>query len=94
MMRAEDGGAAGLGVFLGLDDHQRRGLAEDEAVAVAVERPAGAGRVVVGGRQHDAHLGERGDGHRLDLGLHAAADRHVGLAVGDVAPRVGDRFGT
>ena len=79
-------------MLLGLDHHQRGRLAEDESVAVAVERTAGAGRVVVVRRQHDPHLGEAGDRHRLDLGLHATADGDVGLAVDDVAPGVGDRL--
>ena len=47
----QDGGAARLGVFLGLDEHQRAGLAEHHAVAIGVERAAGAGRIVVVGRQ-------------------------------------------
>ena len=81
-----------LCVLLGLDDEQRAALAEDETVAVPVERAAGAGRVVVGGGQHDAHLGEPGDRHRFDPGLHAAADRDVGLAEHDVAPGVRDGF--
>ena len=89
----EDVGAARLCVLLGLDDHQRAALAEHETVAVLVERAAGTGRIVVGGGQHDPHLGEPGDGHRLDLGLHATADRDVGLAEHDVAPRVRDAFG-
>ena len=90
----EDVGAAGLGVLLGLDDHQRAALTEHEPVAVPVERPAGAGRVVVGGGQHDSHLGEPRDRHRLDLGLDATADRDVGLAEHDLAPCVRDGLRT
>ena len=82
----QDVGAARFGVLLGLDDHQRPAFAEDETVAVLVERAAGAGRVVVGGRHHDAHRGECGDRHRLDPGLDATADRDVGFAEHNLLP--------
>ena len=42
--RAEDVGAARLGVLLGLDHHERTALAEHESVAVLVEWTAGARR--------------------------------------------------
>ena len=62
--------------------------------AVLVERAAGTGRVVVVRRHHDAHLRERGDGHRLDLGLDATADRDVGLTEHDLLPGAGDALRT
>jgi hypothetical protein len=89
----QDAGAARLGVLLGLDEHQRAALAQHHAVAVFVERSAGAGRVVVVGRQH-AELCERSDRHGLDMGLDGATDRDVGLAENDVSPRLGDGRGT
>ena len=81
-------------MLLGLDHHQRAGFTEYEAVTVPVERAAGASRVFVIGGHHDAHLGERRDRHRFDLGLDTTADRDVGLAEHDVPPRLGDAFGT
>ena len=80
-------------MVFGLDHHQRAGLAEDEAVPIPVEWPTRTGRVVVGGGQHDSHLGEPSDRHGLNSCLDAAADRHVGLAEHDVAPRMGNGFG-
>lgn len=89
---AQNVGPARVGVLFGLDGHERAGLAEYEPIAVTVERPAGALRIVVSVGQHDAHLREPGDRHRFDLGLDAVADRDVGLAEHDLAPRVGDRL--
>jgi hypothetical protein len=82
-----------LGVLLGFDDHQRAAFTEHHAVAILVERAAGAGRVVVVGRQH-AKLHERRDGNRLDRCVDPAADRDVGLAENDVSPRLGNGRGT
>ena len=59
-------------------------LGQDEAVAVAVERAAGAGRVVVAGRE-GPHRGEPAEAHVGDRRLAAAGDHHVGLAVLDDA---------
>ncbi len=70
----------------------RSGFAEYKAVAVLVEWSARAGRVVVVGGQQIL-VAERGHGHRFDLGLDAAADRHVSLTEHDVAPRQRDRLG-
>lgn len=85
----QDWGAARLGVLLGFDEQQRAAFAEHHAVAIFVEGAAGAGRVVVVGRQ-DAQLGERRHGHGLDPGFDAAANRDVGFAENNVLPRVGD----
>jgi hypothetical protein len=45
------------------------GFAEYKTIAVLAEWAAGAGRIVVGGRQHDAHGSASGDRRRLDPGL-------------------------
>src|SRR5690606_29846785 len=42
-----DVGSAGESVRVALNDEHRRSLADDRAVAVAIERPAGAQRIVV-----------------------------------------------
>ena len=81
-------------MLFGFYDHQRSGLTEHEAVAVPVEWTAGTGRIVVGVRQHNAHLGEPGDGHSFNLGFHATADGDVSLAIDDIAPGIGDRLRT
>ncbi len=88
----QDPGAACLGVFLGLDEHQGAGLTEHHAVAVGVERAAGACRVVVVGRQ-PPQIVERRDGHGFDAGLDAAADGDIGFAENDGLPRLGDARG-
>ncbi len=84
--------AAGLGVLLGLDDHQRTGLAEDETVAILVEWTRGALRIVVAGA-HRAHHGECRDRHRVDETLHATGDDHIGITHDDHSPRVGNGLG-
>ena len=89
MSRASGCGAASLGVLLGLDDHERTGLAEHEAVAVLVERTRSALGVVVAGR-HGTHHRERRDGQRLDAALDTTADGDVGVAHDDLPPRVRD----
>ena len=54
---AQDARAAALGVLQALEHHDRAAVAQDEAVAVAVERPAGGlGRVVP--RRQRLHVGE------------------------------------
>ena len=78
-------------MLLGLDDHHRTGLAEDEPVAVGVERPGGCRGIVIAGR-HRAHHRERRDRQRLDYTLDAAADGDVGVTHNDVTPGVGDRL--
>ena len=78
----EDRRTAPLGM-LGRLDHEDAGrLAEDEAVAVRVERARGAGRVVVALRQR-AHVAEGGEGDRQDGALRAPGNDHVDVAVLD-----------
>ena len=70
-----------------LEDHDRRALSEQEAVAVPIERPRGVGRVVVTLRQgtHVAEGGER-DGQQGRLG--PAGDDDVTFARSDEPQRV------
>ena len=76
--------------MLELLEHQHRAaLADHEAVAVEVERAAGAGRVVVA-RRHRAHAVEAADAHRRDGRLGAAGEHHVGHALADVHDGVAD----
>ena len=86
-------GPAGLGVFFGFDDHHRAGFAEDESVAVFVERPGGGRRIVVAGR-HRTHHRERGDGQCLDHAFDATADRDIGITHDELPPGVGDGLRT
>ena len=74
-----DAGAAGQGVLQPLHHQGHRPLAEDEAVAVAVEGAAGALGVVVAAGE-GAHVVEGGDGQGVEAGLAAADDDHVRLA--------------
>ena len=57
-------------------------LAEDEAVAIGIERARGRRRVVVALRER-AHVAERGEGDRHDGALGAAGDDDVHVAVLD-----------
>ena len=74
-----DGRAATLRVLELLEDDHTRALADDEAVAVLVEGPAGARRLVVARRQRP-ELAEPADTHRRDRRLAAARDHGVGVA--------------
>ena len=96
-----DVGAALLCVTLGLDDERGGALAEDEAVAVGVERPAGGRRVVVACGE-SLEPGEGRDDQRCDGRLRAAGDhcvdfaraqQPVGLKQGIVAARAGQGGG-
>src|SRR5262249_33001834 len=77
-----DPGAAAFGVPQLLEDQHAGALAQDEAVAVAVEGPAGLpGGVVAlgqGGEQVEA-----GDAERVDHAVRAAGEHDVGVAVAD-----------
>ena len=82
--------AAPSGV-LELLEHQDAGaLADHEAVAVEVERPARALGLGVAGR-HRPHRVEPADPEDRDRGLGAAGDHAVGVAVADRAHRLADR---
>ncbi len=64
-------------------------LADDEAVAIAVERPAGPLRLVVA-RREGAHRAEPTDAHRRDRRLGATGDHHLGVAALDDFVRIAD----
>ena len=83
---------AAAGDLFGLEDQDAGPFGQDEAVAVAVERAAGAGRVVVAGRQ-GPHRGEPAQAHVGDRRLAAAGDHDVGLARLDELEGVADRVG-
>ena len=88
---AVDPGAAGLGVFQGLDHQHRRTLAEHEAVPVDVP---GSGRALglVVAAAHRLHLGEAGDGQRVDDAFRAADHDDVGPAEPDHVDTERDRL--
>ena len=83
--------AAGLGVLLGLEDQRRAALAHDEAVAVDGAGTGGGGRVVVAAGQ-GLRRGEGRHGDRVDRGLRATGDDHVGETVLQVVVGVRDRL--
>ena len=84
-----DAGAAALGV-LQLFEHQHAGpFAQDEAVAVQIERPRRLLRVLVVGRQGRQQV-EAGDAERMDHAVRAAGEHDVGLAVADHLGRLAD----
>ena len=58
--------------------HHPRPFAEDEAVAVAVERPAGAGGLVVAGRERGEEV-EAGHAEGVDHAVGAAREHDVGV---------------
>ena len=88
-----DPGAAGLGV-LQLLEHQHAGaFAEHEAVAVAVERPAGALADRRSARDRARMVAKPLMPMGVSGGLGAAGDHHVGLVVLDGLEGVADGVG-
>ena len=86
---AQDPGAPPLGVLQALEHHDRAAVAQHEAVAVPVERPArGLGRVVPAGQR--LHVGEGRHGEAGDGRLGAAGHHGVGHAVPDHVERIAD----
>ena len=82
--------AAFLGVLQFFEHDHAGPFAEDEAVAVEVERPATAFggsslRVREGGEQVEA-----GDAEGVDHAVRAAGEHHVGVAVADDLGRLAD----
>src|SRR4029077_7852610 len=75
-----------------LEHHDARALAEQEAVAVAVERTRGALRLVVA-RGHRLDLAEPGDAHRIDHRVGAAGEHPFALARAHHAEGRTDRVG-
>ena len=82
-----NGCATCLGMGERLDHEDRATLAEDEAVAVLVERSAGMRWVIVA-LAEGTHVAEGGEGHRQEWCLDAAGNDHVGLAAADQAERI------
>ena len=85
--------SAGRRVLGPLENHDRRALAEDEAIAALVPRPRGPLRFVVAGR-HRPHRGEAGDRQWVDDGLGATGDDHICAARPDDVQAEGDGLGT
>ncbi len=79
------------GVLGRLDHRDAGGLAEDEAIAVRVEWPRGACRVVVATRQ-GAHVIQRGERDGQHCALGPTGDDDVGIAVLDEALRLDERL--
>ena len=84
-----DAGAAALGVLQLFEDQHARAFAEDEAVAVQIERPRRLLRIVVVRRQGGEQV-EAGDAERMDHAVRAAGEHEVGLAVADHLGRLAD----
>ena len=75
---------------LELLEHQHAGaLAQHEAVAGGVPRPAGGRRIVVAGRQR-VRRAEAADADRVDRRVRSAGDHHVGVAVFDQPRRLAE----
>src|SRR5689334_13327316 len=68
-------------------------LAEDESVAVAVERAAGAAGVVVA-RRHRRQEDEAGQAEGVNHAVDTASEHHVGGAASDQLGRLADRLRT
>ena len=81
--------AARLGVLEFLEHDHPGAFAEDEAVAVEVERPARCGRAVVALREGREQV-EAGDAERVDHAVRAAGEHHVGVAAADHLGRLAD----
>src|ERR1700733_2367268 len=68
--------AAALRVFKRLQNHHAGTLADDESIAIGVERPAGVLGIVIA-RRESAHGRESADAHGRDGGFGAPGDHHV-----------------
>ena len=79
---AVDPGPACPGVLELFEDEHAGPLAEDEAVAIAVERAAGALRLVVAGGK-GGQEDEAGHAEGVDHAVRAAREDHVGVAAAD-----------
>ena len=84
---AVDLGAAGLCVFVLLKDERTGSFADDESVAVLVERTRSVLRVVVAGRE-GLHRVEAADTGFIDRSLGTAGHHDGGFAPADVVERV------
>ena len=84
-----DAGTPRLRMRLGLEDHRRASLGQDEAVAVRVEGPRGG--LGVGVLRQRRHLREGGHRQWVRGGLRATDDAQVEIAVADQAHALADR---
>ena len=82
-----DAGAPLLRVLQLFQDQHPGALAQDEAIPVAVPGPAGGLRIIVARRQ-GLHGCKSAHAQGRQVGLGAAGQHHVGVAVGDETPGV------
>ena len=87
----QNGCSPSLGVLELLQDNHPGSLAEDETVAVAIERAAGSGRLGIAGRERGEEV-EAGHAERVDHAMGAAREHHVGVASTDDLNRFADRL--
>ena len=83
--------AAPAGVRQFFEHQNPRAFADDEAIAVGVER-AGCPRRVVVARRQRPHRRKAADAHRRDGRLGAAADHRIGVTALDDLEAVADRM--
>ena len=88
---AMDVGAAPLRVLQFLQHHHGRPLAEHEAVAVVVKRPAGPSGFFVAGGEGREQV-EPGDAEGMDHAVRAAGEHDVGLTPADNLGSLPDRL--
>ena len=88
----EDVRSASFGMLQFFEDEHAGPFAQHETVAIAIERPAGAGRIVVAFRKRP-HVGETADSHGRDGGFGSTGDHHVGVVVLDGLEGVADGVG-
>ena len=81
--------AAALGLFELLEHENAGALADDEPVAILVERAAGASGVVIARRERPQR-GKPAHAHRRDGRLRAAGNHRVGVAAPDDLEGVAD----
>ena len=73
-----------------LQHEHHRALSHHESIAIAVERPRRASRLVVA-RAHCPDQGKGPEAERGQRGLGAAGEHHVGVSVADLPHRLADR---
>ncbi len=76
----------------GLEHEHTATFAEDEPIAVAIERAAGVPRIVVA-RRHRRQEDEPRQAERVDHAVDAAGEHHVGHTAADQLGRLADRLG-
>ncbi len=89
---AMDVARRGPGMFELFKHEHAAPLAEQEAVAIAVKRPARAGGIIIAGR-HRGQENEAGEAERMDHAVRAPRQDHVGRAAANHLDRLTDRLG-